>query len=164
LTIGILDSIVASIILQFIDKILGTEIFNSFLNIFLTPFVWIYKVIVLDILTKIYVLILILITGVLVTVIFLYFTTRNSFNQGGFLPPFINYTEAKFKDLYYRWEWKKTYEGKYYVYNISPMYPKCKCHIVFESCPNCNESYYGRILDDKAVEALTQHRIEKNKS
>ena len=159
-----MGSITASILLRLIDNLFGTDLLYSIIEAISIPFAWIYSILIVDISTKLFVLLLVFIGGVLVTFTFLYFSLKNNSVQENFTPAFIKYTEDKFKVLYYRWDWIKGSDGKYRVSNIIPMCPACKCSIVYEHCPNCNESYSGDILDDAEVEALIHHNIDKNSS
>lgn len=74
--------------------------------------------------------------------------------------PFLKYTQDIFNGIMYRWEYEKNYSGKYSIENISMYCPKCKCLIVYNSCPVCRK-YYGNFRKDGAeIDALIRHRIE----
>lgn len=158
--IAIGSTLVTSLILRFTDVVLGTEIFYTVFGILSIPFVWIYSVLIIDIFTKVFVLILIFIAGGFFTFTVLYFTLRSNPASEDISPTFFKYTEDKFKNLVYRWEWHREFNGKYSVTNIIPLCPNCKCMIVYDHCPNCGNSYYGLQMSEREILALIYHKID----
>jgi hypothetical protein len=160
-TIGIGSTVLAAILLRGIDKLFGTETLQFIFEIISTPFIWLYSLFTIKISTILFVHLLLFVAGILSTITFLNFALKSNSNQDTFVPAFLKYTEDRFKQLYYRWNWVKRYDGKYRVSNITSMCPDCKCNIVYDSCPNCNQNYYGRGLTEAEVEALIHYNLEK---
>jgi hypothetical protein len=79
-------------------------------------------------------------------------------------PGFLKYTEDTFNNMLYRWTWVGNNSGQNVVRNIWAFCPKCKCRLVGDSCPNCNESYYGLIQSTAQVEALIHHKLDVGSS
>lgn len=163
-TIAVGSTIFATIILRIIDKIFGTQAFKIIFDVLTTPFIWVYSILIIEITSMVFVYILIFVAGILLTITFLFFTLRSKPQNDGFSPPFLKYTEDKFKRLYYRWEWSKGYDGKYRVTNISSLCPDCKCHIIYDRCPNCDSNFCGLQLSNAEIEALIHHNLENKVS
>ena len=89
-------------------------------------------------------------------------------------PIFVKYTADTFDGIAYRWEWRKTYEGKYQVTNLTPYCPVDKCRLLSRPitsfigdvnnrigyyCPSCNKEYDSK-HGESALEALIHKNIE----
>ncbi len=105
--------------------------------------------------------------GIMIT----YYFKKNPENK------FLNYTEDKFDNIIFRWEWKDIYKtGKYDVYDLHKHCPKCKCILNSKSlyspgrstrtselwyCPNCEYKIGdNEIPNEKDIIALISHRAE----
>ena len=159
-TIAIGSTVVASILLRIMDKIFGTVALNLAFKIISTPIVWIYSILTFEMPTKIFVLIIIFMCGVIVTFFSISRYLRNLSSEEKFTSGFINYNEDKFKDLYYHWDWIKGRDGKYRINNITYLCPYCKCAIIREKCPNCDYYFEHMSLTNEEVEALILHKIQ----
>ncbi len=88
---------------------------------------------------------------------------------------FLNYTEDKFDNIIFRWEWKDIYKtGKYDVYDLHKHCPKCKCilnqkkiHLaraviaMLWYCPDCEYKIPDiKIQKEHDIIALILHRAE----
>ena len=86
---------------------------------------------------------------------------------------FLNYTEDRYKEWHFKWEYYKGYDGKYHIKNINPIC-RCGCSLSLRQrnhntyytngilvCPNCDTTYNSiesEIIED--LKRLICHNIE----
>lgn len=157
------SAILGVIGIRIIDKIIGTTIIDSswlfIKNIFIAigQFFTIKFEVSLWFLIALPIIVVALIIFILWIISLLQDKKNIVSNQQA---PFLSYREDIFGDVLYRWEYFKNYSDKYEISNISHYCPKCKCSIVYDSCPVCHASFYNKVKTNYEIDALIRHKIE----
>lgn len=148
-------SIIAGLILKVVELVFGIEIFS-----------WIFKFLKQSLLKMWFVLNLKLSLYVVVALFLLgHMSSRilnhlNKNTRKEKCAPFLPYGEDIFENVRYRWGYKKSKDGKYYLTRIIKYCPDCTCRIVNNQCQKCKK-YFLNIKTRKQIEALIRYSIEK---
>ena len=158
--IGIGATISGSLIIQLVGWITGTELLKLPLIWFIDILKDIHNFLNDDYILSLYMLIFIFIFGFVTCGIIFLLLIRIKILKHETLPEWLKYKEDKFKRVLYKWEFEKDYDGNYIVTNIRPYCPKCKCLIVANYCPKCDEDFFHKLISITEVMALIYHKID----
>jgi len=157
------SAILGVIGIRIIDYVLGTTIIASIWNFIKIIFVAIGDFFTMKFEVSLWFLIImpIVVVGLIIFILWIISLLQDKKNTtSNQQAPFLTYREDIFGDVLYRWEYFKNYSDKYEISNISHYCPKCKCSIVYDSCPVCNRSFYHNIKTNYEIDALIRHKIE----
>jgi len=161
--IGIGSSVLGVFVIRLIDFLTGSKILLTVWNLIKFIIITILSFFNREFHLKLYALILIFLSGPLIGILLLWFISKIQDTKKESLPPWLQYKEDIFDGIIYKWNYEKSYNGKYIINDIRAYCPNCKCQIVYEKCPNCKSLFYGQIKPTYELEPLIIHRIEKMK-
>jgi hypothetical protein len=162
-TILIAGTALATLCGRWIDKLTGSNILNSILDIIKSIVIGVVKFFTNTYQSPLWFLILLFLLGIFLTLITIWIIVKLGEAKEKSLPKFLSFKEARFGRLLYRWDYYEDYGGEYKVTDIRVLCPTCICLLVNLECPNCNNYYDQLIKNDSEVEALIIHRIESQK-
>jgi hypothetical protein len=161
--IGTGTAIISVLGIRFFDYITGTKIISTIWNVVIIRCTAIYNFFIQKFEVSLWFLVLlpIIVIGLIIIVLWIISPIQKDSNSIlNLQPPFIDYKEDVFGEVLYRWDYFKNYSDKYEISNISHYCPKCKCSIVYNSCPICHNSFYNEIKSNHEIDALIRHKIE----
>jgi hypothetical protein len=153
--VGICTSIIAGLIFKIIELVFGIEIFSSIFRLFKQSILKIW--VILNLKLPSYVVVGLFLLGYISNRIINHLNKNTKKGRG---EPFLSYTEDIFEDVQYRWGYKKSNDGKYYLTKIVKYCPDCICRIVDNQCQKCKKNFLD-IKTREQIEALVRYSIEK---
>ena len=147
------------LVIRLIDFLTGSNIWEWLKNILVGIHVFFSK----ESEWTLYGLILLFISGPIIGILILWIISKFQNAQEDSLSDWLKYKRDTFGGIVYKWEYVEEYyeKGRYNIENIIPYCPNCECQLISEDCPNCKNSYYGKIKSNHELEVLIRHRIKK---
>lgn len=152
--VGIGTTIIAAIVLKFIDVFTGTKILSILSKIIFSSFQYLKYILSFKVTVG-----TISITCFTVSIIYILAKRCIKRKVAKNNPPYLSYTEDIFQNITYRWEYNLI-DGKYCIGSTRAYCSKCTCRIVHNECQKCNAVFID-IKDKEQLEAMIAYCIEK---
>lgn len=82
---------------------------------------------------------------------------------------FLQYTKDEIKNWTWEWDWGKRYDGKYEVWNLHPICPRCNTPLIHSytggrtmECPRCHFYAHSSIPNYDTVKLLIHDNVKKD--